>query len=362
MLTRDEVIQLYRQHRSDMVLSLYLNAEEHDPAKRRAWRRSLDHVLAPVEHRLGNGASGRNGFDAALAHIKKELRRYDAFLPGRGFAGFATPGALLYAETLPVMMPDLASWEDGLRVAPYVRALKQATPVITVLINSREAQLFRYRQDEFEEIAKLRADMFFGDLSDVNMSKRATTHTGVRGITDADAAHRFGEVGAERLLKSVIESVREHAEADGTVVVGGTNEMTAALVQRLPKSIDGRVHLDGSLAFYMSPADLKRATQAAASAVRARRQERLVDQVVELARAGGRGCLGRQETERALVERRIEVLLISRRLAEEESAFADHCVGAAFEQDAEAEELKGAAADRLESEGGGIGARLRFTA
>jgi hypothetical protein len=361
MLTRDEVIDLYRQHRTDKVLSIYLNAEEHDPAKRRAWRRSLDHVLAPVEHRLGNGGSARNGFDAALAHIKKELRRYDAFLPGRGFAGFATPDALLYAETLPVMMPDLASWEDGLRVAPYVRALKQATPVITVLINSREAQLYRYRHDSFEEVAKVHSDMFFGDLSDVNMSKRATTHTGVRGMTDTDAAHRFEEVGAERLLKSVTESVRELAEADGTVVIGGTNEMTAALMQRLPKSMESRVHEDASLAFYMSPADLKRATQTAASAVRARRQDQLIDQVVDLAHAGGRGCLGRQETERALAERRVEVLLLSRRLAEEESAFADQCVGAAFEQDAEAEELKGAAADKLERLGGGLGARLRFT-
>jgi hypothetical protein len=361
MLTRDEVIQIYRQHRREKVLSIYLNAEEHDPAKRRAWRRSLDHVLAPVEQSLGNGGPARNGFDAALAHIKKELRRYDAFLPGRGFAGFATADALLYAETLPVMMPDLASWEDGLRVAPYVRALKQATPVITVLINSREAHLYRYRQDEFEEIARLHSDTFFGDLSDVNMSKRATTHSGVRGITDTDAARRFEEVGSERLLKSVVESVRELAEPTGTVVVGGTNEMTAALVQRLPRTMDGRVHEDASIAFYMSAADLKRATQSAASAVRARRQERVVDQVVELTNAGGRGCLGREATERALHERRVEVLLISRRLAEEETEYADHCVGAAFEQDADAEEVKGSAADRLDREGGGLGARLRFT-
>jgi hypothetical protein len=361
MLTREEVIVLYRKHRHEKVLSVYLNAEEHDPAKRRAWRRSLDHVLADVQRQLQDDAVEREAFEKALGHVKKELRQYDAFLPDRGWAGFATPATLLYAETLPVVMPDLARWEDGLRVAPYVRALKQATPVITVLIDSRQARVFRYRQGEFEQIADVQADTFFGDLSDVNMSKRATTHTGVRGMTDTDAARRFEQVGAERLLKHLTELVREAATSDGTVVVGGTNEMSAALMQRLPRTMNGRLHEDASLSFYLSLPELKKATEAAASVVRAGLQERLVDQVIELTRAGSRGCLDRQATERALLERRVEVLLLSRRLSEEEPEYADRCVGTAFEQDAEVDEVKGDAAQRLDHEGGGIGARLRFT-
>jgi len=358
MLTRDDFINLYRKHRQEKVLSIYLNAEEHDPAKRRAWRRALDHELEELEAKLD--AAERPAYEQALAQLKRELRQFDAFLPERGWAGFATAHELLYAETLPVIMPDLARWEDGLRAAPYVRALKQLTPVTTVLVDSRQARLYRYQQGDFTELFHITADMFFGDLSDANMSKRATTHTGVRGETDTDAAQRFGEVGTERLLKHLVDVIREQAGNDGTIVVGGTNEMTAAVIQRLPRTVNGRVLEEPTLSFYMPVPELKRLTELAASAVTAQRHDRLIEQVTDLARSGGRGCLGRPATTRSLDERRVEVLLLSRTLNEQEPETADYFVGTAFEQGAEVEEMKGAAADRLDREGQGVGARLRF--
>lgn len=358
MLTREEFIVLYRKYRHTKVLSIYLDADEHDPAKRRAWRRRLDQLLEQLEPTIEDRAD-REAYDKALALLKKELRRYDAFLPDRGWAGFATADELIYAETLPVPMPDLARWELGLRAAPYVRALKQALPVTTVLVDSRQARLFRYVQGEFEELEPVQADMFFGDLSDVNMSKRAATHTGVRGMTDADAAQRFASVGADRLLKHLVERIRDR-DSEGTVVVGGTREMTAALIQRLPRALDGRVYEDPTIAFHTPLAELKRATEAAASTVTIQRHAKLVDQVIDAARSGGRGCLGRQATEQALRERRVESLLVSRRLARDDPEYVDFCVGTAFEQDAAVEELNGEPAAKLDAAGEGIGARLRF--
>jgi Bacterial archaeo-eukaryotic release factor family 10 len=358
MLAREGLISLYRDHRDQKVLSIYLDAEEHDPAKRRAWRRTLDHITDAAAAEVP--PDERDAFDRSLAHLRTELRRYDAFLPDAGWAGFATPSRLLYAETLPVEMPDLARWEQGLRVAPYVRALRETTPVVTVLVDSRQAKMFRQRNGSFEELDPVHADTFFGDLSDVNMSKRATTRTGVRGETETDAAQRFEEVGAARLLKHLSESVAEMAGPDGIIVVGGTSEMTAALLQRLPKSLQRRTTEHPSISFWTSTADLRRAASEAASHVIASRQKDLLDQVVENAGAGNRACLGRETTDRALTERRVEVLLLSRKLADADPEYADRCVGAAFEQDADVEELVGTVADRLDSAAHGIGARLRY--
>jgi hypothetical protein len=361
MLTRTDLISLYRKYRNQKVLSIYLDADEHDPAKRRAWRRTLDHVLDQAGEMVGNDPAERASFEQAVAHLKKELRKYDAFLPDRGWAGFAIPDSLLYGETLPVAMPDLACWEDGLRAAPYVRALKQAVPVITVLVDSRRARLFQYRQGVFDELPALQADAFAGDLSDVNMSKRAATHSGVRGVTETDVSQRIEEVAADRLLKDLVDAVRGYAETDCTVVVGGPPETLAQATQRLRKVLNGRLIEDPSLNFRMSQAELKRATELAASAATSRRQKTLVDQVAELAGAGGRGSLGREATQRALEERRVEVLLLSRQLATREPVFADHCVGAALDQDADVEEFGGDPGEQLEKAGMGIGARLRFT-
>lgn len=180
-------------------------------------------------------------------------------------------------------------------------------------------------------------------------------------MTDTDAANRYEEVGAERLLKSLAETVRDLAGADGAVVVGGPTEMTAAAVQRLSKSLNGRVIEDASISFHTPIAELKRKTEAAATLLSERRQGQLLDQVIDLAGAGGRGALGRQDTQRALDGRRVEMLLLSRTLGRTDPEYADHCVGAALEQGAEVEELGGDAAVKLDRKGAGIGARLRFT-
>ena len=89
-----------------------------------------------------------------------------------------------------------------------------------------------------------------------------------------------------------------------------------------------------------------------------------MDQVVELAGAGGRGSLGRKATDRALAERRVDVLLLSKKLGDSDPEYAERCVDTvdtAFEQDATVEELVGHGAEHLDQDGQGVCARLRFT-
>jgi hypothetical protein len=358
MLTRNDLVTLYRKHRNVPVLSIYLNAEEHDPAKRRAWRRALDHVIEYVERTVD--ASDRASYEGALAHVKKELRRYDAFLPDRGWVGFASRDALLYAETIPVPMPDLGRWEDGPHVAPYVRALKQARPVVSVIVDRRRARLFRYQDGQFAEQPEVDIDALFGDLTDIPISKRATTHTGVRGETATDVAQRLYEVQAERMVKHVAELIAVQAGADGFVVLGGTPEMVARTTQALHKSFAGRVQEVPALSLITPVPKVRQATEEAASSLTQRRHDARVAEVIDLARSGGRGCLGRRETERALLERRVELLALSRELAANDAEFADECVGRAFEQDADVVEVAGVAGARLDADGEGIGAKLRF--
>jgi stalled ribosome rescue protein Dom34 len=258
-------------------------------------------------------------------------------------------------------MPDLARWADGPSIGPYVRVLPLARPVLTVLVDHRQAKLFRSQNGAFEEVWALDADQSWGDLSDnVNMSKRATTTTGVRGEADTDVANRLEQVAMERLLKSVVEVVGEHAGRDGLVIVGGPPETTAAALAQLPKALHERAMEEPTIDFRTRAAELARATEAAAAVLAAQLQERLVNQVVDLAGAGGRGCLGLQSTEKALQERRVELLLVSRALFESDPENLERSVVAAFEQAATVEEVVGAGADRLQRDGQGIAARLRY--
>jgi hypothetical protein len=65
-------------------------------------------------------------------------------------------------------------------------------------------------------------------------------------------------------------------------------------------------------------------------------------------------------TRRALAGRAVQELFLSHRFLDEHADEADAMVRAALDQGAAVEEVSGAAAERLDHDGGGIAARLRF--
>lgn len=361
MLTHDELVDLYQKFRDQPVLSVYVDADQHDPAERRKWRREVESGVAACRASVDGGPREEvDAFEEAWRRIEAELAAFDAFLPGRGWVGFATEEAFLYGESIPVPMPDRVRWERGLRVAPYIRGLKQHRPVIVVLADSRKARLFEYLNGEVHEVEDLRADTDVGDLSDVGMRKRAGRETGVRGETSTDQAQRILEVSSERMLKRLVGALVDRVGDDGFLVLGGTPEMVRHASEAVPETLSGRVEEVPSLHLDLNASQVKEAAEKAASEITRRRQAADLDALVDEARSGGRGCLGRKETEQALREMRVHTLFLSRSFIASAPDFADHCVGTAFAQGADIEELSGASADRLDEAGGGLGARLRF--
>ncbi len=362
MLTHDELVDLYRTHRQDRVLSVYLNGKATDFAERSAWRRHFEHGVSEARKRLeGVEESEKKEFEQALDRVQKELQKFDNFLPGNGFVAFATPSALIHGGAIRVPMPDLVRWEEGIRVAPYVRALKQERPVVTVLVDSRRARIFEYRGGELSESLNLNAETFLGDLTDINVSKRPTAHSGVRGKTGTDAAQKFLNVGSERMMKKLGETVAEAVGDTGHLVLGGTPEAVNQARTQLPGNLNGRMIEQSGLRVEMSDAEVRTALEQAASELNQSNQEKLLGEVEDLAKSGGRGALGAETVEQALREARVDTLLLSRGFIRANPDYADHLVGAAFEQHAEVEELSLNGAQRLDTEGEGVAARLRYT-
>lgn len=359
MLTRDELVELYRELEDETVLSVYLDADQHDPAQRTLWRRRLDGLLSECRRDVGN--DGQRTFEEARTRLDEKLRDYDAFLPGKGWVGFATSEQLWYAEEVPVPMPDLVRWEPGIRVAPYVRGLKQERSVVVVLADSQRARVFEYRDGAMDEFSDLRADTFLGDLSDVGQRKRSAHRTGLRGETATDQAQRILEVSTDRMIKELLQVLAERAGDHGFLVLGGTPETVKRMAEAVPRSLAARTLEKPSFHVEMSPPQIREAVEAAASELTERLQSTLLEEVVDQARAGGRACLGREETEQALREMRVDTLLLSRHFIADHPDLADHCVGTAFAQGAGVEELGEAVGARLDEEGEGIAGRLRFT-
>ncbi len=361
MLNRDDLVELYRNLRQEKVLSVYLDGKTNDFSERNLWRRRLEKEVSEARRALDGEDPGKNGeFDRAFKHVERALDNYDQFIPDRGWVGFSNSDGLVYGESVRVPMPDLVRWETGIRVAPYVRALKQDRPVVTALVDSRRARIFKYRGGQLGEPENLNAETFLGDLTDTNVSKRAGGHTGVRGETGTDAAQRFLGVGSERMMKKLMERVGERVGPDGLLVLGGTPEAVSAAQSHLPVALKRRSIEAPSLRLEASDAEVRDALEKAASELNQAMQAELLDEVINQARAGGRGALGPEEVKKAAQEGRVDILLLSRNFINVNPDYADHLVGAAFEQHGDVEELSADGAERLDSAGEGVAARLRY--
>ena len=362
MLSHDEVVRLNQELAGTKVLSVYLDAVERNPAARRAWRVRLDRMLKTLGEGLKDApGEERAAAGAAAALLLRELERYDGLLPGRGWVGFATPDRLRHAAPSPVPMPDLVRWEDGAHVVPYLRAMKQSRPVTAVLADRRHARIFRYLFGELHEEAEFRSDAEAAVGSFAGSSKRASTHSGMRGESRGDAAKRSEQASAQRMLREVRDALAEPASEGHLLVVAGAPETTAALLRVLPeRAVERTIEVAGVTAD-ATPAELKEAVESAASALSTRLQRTLVEQVIDVTRSAGRACLGRDHTERALQAGAVETLILSRAFALAEPDVAERLVDHAFEQGAAVEEISEMAAKELDREGG-IGARLRFAA
>lgn len=364
MLTREKLVELFQDLRDRDVLSVYVDADQRDPAQRDAWRIHLEGEISRVRRGLEQvGSPGLSAFDAAWDLVAHELKSdAHASMTKRGWVAFATPEQVWHAGAVPAHMPHLVAWQRGIRAAPYVRALKQERPVLVVLVDGRRARVFEHVEGSITEVEGLIADTDVGDLGDVGMSKGSSRVSGVRGETSTDQGQRLREVAAERLRKELADLIGERSREDGIVVVGGTAEAVKRLVALLPRSLAGRVAQRSSLHLDMSAAEVREEIRSAAGDVSEQGHLALVAGVVDAARAGGKGALGREETLKALEGKRVDTLLLSRSFIQDHAAAADHAVGLAFSQAAYVEELSGEAGGRLDQEGHGIAARLRFLA
>jgi hypothetical protein len=355
MLSKDQLEALYHEHRDDWVLSVYLDADQHDFAERGRWRVALKNELSEQRRH----APDPELLDRAHEHVEEALQSGRSFLQGRGWAGFATSEERLHADSLPVAMPDLVRWEKGLRVAPYARALKATRPVIGVVVDSRRARVISFGDDRSTHDEELHADTYLGDLTDVNVAKRATDRSGVRGKTGTDAAQRYLEVERDRLLTRVAEEVRARMDGDAFVLLGGVRRALEGLARELDLD-SARMVKDPHLSLDSSNEQLQQAAEETRRTLSAAHEAELVESVVDRARAGGDASLGEEDTHQALREMRVDTLVVSERRRRERPDDVDRAEGTAFEQSANVIEVRGEAGERLDQEGEGLGSLLRY--
>ncbi len=355
MLTRGALADLVRSHQDDWVLSVYIGKDGSDPGTRGAWRLRLEAALEAVAGELDPAnAEGAASFRGARERIDAAVAGFGRVLPHEGWAAFATDTELVHFEGLPFAPTDLVRWNEGIYTAPYVRALKGRRPVILVLMDGWHARLFRYLEGALSPVLELGADRSAIDASDVGMSKRPATTTGVRGLTRTDYAQRMLDEESKRLRKQSVEAIVDMAGDGGGVVIGGTAKAVAAAKADLEQKLD--VVEVSELSFASTEAQIAEAAATAASELTRARQDRLLRICAE----SNRGSVGWEPTYKALESGAVDTLLVARPLIESSPDEAERIVRMALAQGAEIEELGDDVGTRLWTDADGVAARLRF--
>jgi hypothetical protein len=361
MLTSPELHELVRELDGKRVLSVYLDTRVTDPAMRNAWRPALVSAIRAARATLTSDDELAE-FDRAAAFLEEPDQPPGGVWGSPGWVAFATADGTRYQADLPVTTTTLAAWRDGPLVWPYLRALKQHRAVVVALVESRMVRLFRYARRELQPVEEMRVPA----VSEPSASKaaspgpRGSAYPAPRAAVATEAAHRRRLAAFQRLLPSLGARIADLAGDDGWVLIGGTQEWARIVGSNLPRQLEGRAMVTGSLDHEASDAEIAQAAKRAASELRSAHGGALVDRLVERAGGNGRAAAGVPAVQRALGAQAVDLLLISPDFIRENDREAEDAIRAAIAQGADVEVLSTSAAEHLARTGEGIAARLRF--
>ena len=208
MLTYSDLVNLERDLRRKTVLSVYVNGEEQDLAKRRRWRIELRNSLNDIQRWLdGAPHSDREAFAACRRKLLERFGIMRGAIRSPGWAGFYTSDGERYAGPVPAPVPTMAVWSTGACLTPYVRALKEAHPVLVVVADSMKAKIYRYAERQVELVDTVRARATVDHPDHMSAPPRPGFHSGTRGTAGADEAQRELREATARMLSDVVANL-----------------------------------------------------------------------------------------------------------------------------------------------------------
>lgn len=363
MLTYEKLVELERSLRGRRLLSVYVDGGAADPVGRSRWRHTLDRATEHARAMLdGASAAERAAFDKCAKKLMELLPQTIVALYPPGWVAFIEPEAVRFAGSLHVAPPTSVSWGYGVRVAPYLRALKQHQPAVAVVVDSVRGRIYRYIHGALERVDTVHVHSDAEEAEHMGSPPASGFHRGTRGRTATDEVERSHRASRAVMMRRLATRVVEAAGADGWVLLGGIPEAVRELMAALPEQmiLGRRVRVLSELDAQATDARVAAAAERGATLQRRAYDLARVEEVIDHAAAGGRGVIRRESTLRALRTGAVQRLFLTERFLREHPDDGEELVRAAFDNGALVEQASGDAADRLDTEADGVGARLRY--
>ncbi len=360
MINPDDLRTLM-QESGESVFSLFLNVDasvEENQAAKPAW-----HIFA--ENALSNARKEAGEENAAWQDIEQRVKNYiNAYSPSsKGLALFYGPDTEQVYE-LPVPPHENGYSYGTVDIAPLLWLIDEYEQYLIVLVDSEEAQLLTTYLGDIDREEALASDRFTFDFRQKTIMPRPTGTQGDTGQQATAGSHRdrFDDKMDEFIAKfhrDVADRVREWLQQNGPcrVVLGGDEKAANSVNEHLHEDASRHVVAVMGIPFQLNDNEvMNRILPTALNHERSEEMD-LVESVINAAKtSGGRGALGQEDVGQALQMQQIETLVVPWPLNDDHHDMTVQ----AFRNGSQIELVHGAAASKLENEGG-IGARLYYS-
>ena len=294
MLSWDQIEQLVHFDGGDArVLSVYLNMA---PANPQAFRVEFDDLVRPISDRLDKPERKQ-----LTAEVERVHNWFDGIVNPHGpglFAFSCTPRELWLTASVPVAVRNHVAFEVRPDLAGVLELTDDYERFAVALVSKDNARLFTVFAGEIEEIDAFRDLVPPGTDGRAARPSHAQRHHDMHGLWH---------------LKKVVErlsTLRRRRNFD-RLILAGPVEATTELQRLLPHALNTRVAA-------VIPADANATDQQILDKaleverrIEADAEERLVDDVLEIAASGGRATRGVAPTIEALWIGDVRVLLMA---------------------------------------------------
>lgn len=362
MLDINQIHHMLDQIDTQHTFSLYLhvdNARPENQAEPPAWRIEMKNALSHAEDHFVQDADSKQ-WQAIVAQVTQFFETYAP--AGKALALF-TDGNTLYTHDLPVPLESRASYGKPL-ITPLLWALDEYERYLIVQVDNENARFISSYLGSANPQGDMRLELEAYDFRERTLNP--TSRNSPDGKANRPAGNyrdRYDDMIdalRQRFYKDVADYVQSLMGEMGEprVILSGNEQAAHALHKLLPSGVKQHVVGIAPAPFHDSEAQVLAELMDTAIAHERQTESALLDEVINAAKAGGRGALGRDDVVKALDEQRIETLLLP--YPPRDTDLADELKLRAFRAGANIELLHGEPADKLASEGG-VGARLYYT-
>jgi peptide subunit release factor 1 (eRF1) len=296
MITREQIEQLEAFDAGGArVLSVYLDL---DPARQieRTYRIAFKDLVKEARERLEKPARKQLLHEAARVQAWLE----DAEPGGKGLAVFSCePRSLWQAHLLPGPVDDHLAFEPRPDVTPLLELVDEYERYAVALVDKRKARLFTVFLGKIEESDRLR-DFVPGKHDQGGLSQ--------------PNYQRHHEAHVHWHLKRVAEHLAElfRRRSFDRLILGGPEEATSELRRMLPRALAQRLVAVIPVELSASEGEILAETLRIEERVEREFEERLLDELLDVAGAGGRATYGLSPTLEALGLGDVQTLVVSR--------------------------------------------------